>query len=176
MTFMSIGTKNTTLLAKFFLFGLLLLLTPTLGSAQSGTGNINTIRELAIMVKTGFENIERQRQADKEAMENQRKADRELMEQHFEYLEKLIQANKEALEKLIQANKEALDKRMAFLENLMLVLITTALTQLVYIIWNDRKSRPIATKQVHHSVSKTVPLEEFEKLLKRVQQLEKQSV
>ena len=158
------NTKNT-LLAKFFLFGLLLLLTPKLSSAQIDTDNVNTIRELAIMMKAGFENIERQRQADREAME-----------QRFEYLEKLIQAHKEALEKLIQANKEALERRMAFLENLMLVLITAVLTQLVYVIWNDRKTHPKVAKQAHHSLPKTVPFEEFERLLKRVQQLEKQSV
>ena len=126
-------------------------------TAQNIQTDVNTIRELAIAMKLGFENMERQRQSDRE------------------YLEKLIQANKELIQanrELIQANREALEKRIAFLENLMLALITIVLTQIVYVVWNDRKNRP-ATQPTSY-FQKTVPLQEFEKLLKRVQELESQ--
>ena len=144
------------------LFALCLLFTmPTM--AQSPKTDINTIRELAIIMQLGFENAEKQRQADKEAIEKR-----------FEYLEKLIQANKESLEKLIQANKEALDERIDFLENLILGLLGLAVSIVAslagYLVWTQRRERELAQK----TTTQTMPLEEFQKLLEQVQALEQQ--
>ena len=138
--------------------------------AQSPKTNINTIRELAIIMQLGFENAEKQRQADRELMEKRFEA----IEKRFEYLEKLIQANKEALEKLIQANKEALDERIDFLENLMFGIFGLAVSVVFslagYLVWTQNKERELAQK----TTTQTIPLEEFQRLLQQVQALEQQ--
>ena len=139
--------------------------------AQSPKTDINTIRELAIIMQLGFENAEKQRQADKEAMEKrfkalekQRQADREAIEKRFEYLEKLI-----------QANKEALDERIDFLENLMLGLLGLAVSIVAglaaYLVWTQSRERELA-----QGTAKTISSEDFQRLMQRVQQLEQQRV
>ena len=128
---------------------------------------VNTIGELAVAMKLGFENMEKQRQADREYLEKLIKASQEA-------LEKQRQADREYLEKIIQANQEALEKRIAFLENLMIVLFTTVVTQLGYTIWSDRKDRQ--RTQAKTPPNKVLSENQLEQLLKRIEALEKQQV
>ena len=128
--------------------------------AQSPKTDINTIRELAIVMQLGFESVNKQF----ENAEKQRQADKEAIDKRFEYLEKLI-----------QTNKEALDKRIDFLENLILGLLGLAVSVVVglaaYLFWTQSRERELAQK-----TAKTMSLEEFQRLLQQVQQLEKQRV
>ena len=133
--------------------------------AQSPKTDINTIRELAIIMQLGFENAEKQRQADRELMEKRFEA----IEKRFEYLEKLIQANKES----IQASKEYLDNRIDFLQNLMLGLLGLAVSVVVglaaYLVWTQSRERELA-----QGTAKTISSKDFQRLIQRVQQLEQQ--
>ena len=135
--------------------------------AQSPKADINTIRELAIIMQLGFENAEKQRQADKE-----------VLDKRFEYLDKrfaAIDKRFEALERMIQANKEDLDKRIDFVQSLVLAQFSLAVAIVIglaaYLVWTQNRERELAQK-----TGKTMSLQEFQKLLKQAQALEQQRV
>ena len=145
------------------LFAFCLVLTMP-ATAQNPKTNVNTIRELAIVVQLGFENAEKQRQADREAAEKQRQADREAAE-------KQRQADREAIDKRF----DALEKRIDLLENLIFgifgVLVSIGGGLVGYLIWTQKRERELA-----QGIGTMISLQDFQQLMQRVQAIEKQII
>ena len=124
--------------------------------AQNPKTDINTIRELAIVMQLGFESVNKQ-------FENVNK--------QFENAEKQRQADKEAMEKRLQA----LEKHIEFVQSLVLAQFSLAVAIVIglaaYLVWTQNRERELAQK-----TGKTMSLQEFQKLLKQVQALEQQRV
>ena len=139
-------------------------------SAQASKTDINSIRELAIAIQLGFEKV----QIQFENMEKQRQADKEALDRRFESMDKRFESMDKRFESM-DKRFESLEKRISFIETLMIAQLTAIFTLIAslgaYVIWTQNRERKLAQTQAG---IQSISSEDFQQLLKRVQELEAQ--